>query len=162
MRNISRVTLMVLCVAFIMSSCKASQFSGLDRLSESSADKVDRLLDQGDIVAASDVVVENETYFAVSSSDPEIKKVLDRLAGALDYTYSPKAQVILEKVNAIQWPEPQAAWAKLKEEIAGLHDDLDKLGTLSIFKYPQYRPRSIWSSFAGLAGQRVCHQDGCR
>jgi len=140
MRRLRGAALLLLCAAFLLSACKSPNLGRLGDSSDSLTEKVEVLLDQGEIIKASDIVVENEAYFAGSVAEPDTKKVLDRLSAALDYTYSPQVQTINEQIHALQWPVPYSDWEGVKGSISKICQKLDELGQLAIFKYPRYRP----------------------
>ena len=88
------VAVLCLCAILTLSACKASKGSGVNNAFETPAKQVAVLLDQGKIEEASDVIVRQEAFFAGAFQDPEVKATLDRLAGALEYKYSPAATEI--------------------------------------------------------------------
>lgn len=140
MRRVSRVAPLLLCAVFLLCSCKSVHLGGGKGLSGSPTENVEVLLDQGKIVEASDIVVDNEAYFAGSIGEPETKAILVRLSAALDYTYSPQVQTIKERLHSIHWPVPRSDWKGVKDSISHIRLELDELGKLAIFKYPRYRP----------------------
>ena len=143
--------LWLLCLSISLVSCKTT-FGGSKVVTEDGdpADMVAALLDQGKIVAASDVVVGKEAFFAGAVGDPDVKAVLDRLAGALEYKYSPVLDEIRDKAGDIKWPVPQSQWAATRKGVSDARAKLDELRGIAIFKYPRYRPKSY-----GLASEAL-------
>jgi len=151
MRRAVFVLLLLFCLPVGLASCKTTS-GGSKAVSEPGdpAEQVAALLDKGRIVAASEVVVAKEPFFAGAVGDPEVKAVLDRLAGALEYKYSPLVAEIRDKANRVKWPVPQSGWAVVRKELSDARVRLDELQRIAIFKYPRYRPEAY-----GEAGDAV-------
>jgi S1-C subfamily serine protease len=151
MRRAIFVLLVLLCIPAGLASCKTTS-GGSEVVSEPGdpAELVAALLDKGRIVAASDVVVAKEPFFAGAVGDPEVKAVLDRLAAALEYRYSPLVAEIRDKANRVEWPVPQSGWAVAGKGLREAREKLDELQRIAIFKYPRYRPKAY-----GEAGDAV-------
>lgn len=143
MRRASLVAALFFCLLLSLSACKASRTQNGISDFASPAKYVMALLDQGRIVEASNVVVENESFFAGSFADPEVKTVLDRLTGALEYTYSPQFAEIRDRADAVVWPVSVSSWPSLRKDLDDIKSRLDALQRIVIFKYPQYRPASF-------------------
>ena len=142
MRRASFVSWVLVCFFVCLVSCKTT--SGESKVVSESGDPADlvaALLDQGKIVAASDVVVGKEAFFAGAVADPEVKAVLDRLAGALEYKYSPLVAELRDTAEDVKWPVPQSQWAATKKTLSNARKHLDELRAIAIFKYPRYRPK---------------------
>jgi S1-C subfamily serine protease len=141
------------CAILTLSACKASKGSGPESSSGTPAEQVAVLLDQGKIKEASDVIVRQEAFFAGSFGDPEVKAILDRLTGALEYKYSPVATEIMNKANAVEWPVSQARWGRVKAEMTALQIKMDDLNKIAAFKYPRYRPEVYNKAVTALKGK---------
>ena len=142
MRRAVLVLWIVLCLPICLASCKTTAGGGRV-VSEPGdpADLVAALLDEGKIVAASDVVAAKEAFFAGAVGDPDVKAVLDRLTGALEYKFSPVLAEIRDKADSVTWPVPQSQWANTRQMLADARGKLDELQGIAIFKYPRYQPK---------------------
>lgn len=144
----------ILCLLMGFAGCKSSGGSGsANRMIESPAETMAALLDQGKIDEASDVVVQHESYFAGAYGDPDIKASLDRLAGALEYKYSPVVEQVGSRIRSVQWPSSSSQWSHVSKEMNSIQQQLDDLNSIAAFKYPRYQPvnyRKALDSFDSL------------
>lgn len=146
MRHVSVAAVLLLCAVLSIPACKATTTKGgVDGSFDSPAEQVSALIDQGQIVKASEVVVNQEAFFAGSFGDPNVKAVLDRLKGALDYKYSPQMAAIRDRAEAVAWPVAVSGWPSVRTEMDDIAGQLDELSRVAIFKYPQYRPTAFES-----------------
>jgi len=143
---------------FALAACKTTKGGHAGNAFETPDEQVAVLLDQGEIDKASEIVVTKESFFAGSYSDPEVKAILDRLAGALEYKYSPVASEIRDKAKAIEWPVPQSRWGTVKKELSSLQGKLANLNSIAAFKYPRYRPQIYNEAVAAMEAVegRIC------
>ena len=161
MRRAVLVLWIVLCLPICLASCKTTAGGGRV-VSEPGdpADLVAALLDEGKIVAASDVVAAKEAFFAGAVGDPDVKAVLDRLTGALEYKFSPVLAEIRDQADGVTWPVPQSQWADTRRVLSDARGKLDELQGIAIFKYPRYQPKQYGAARAALQAKEDMIRSG--
>ena len=141
------VICLMLCPVMLLPACKLSLENGNV---ESPAARVEALLDQEKIDMAADVVAGNESFFAASCSDADMKALLGRLAGALDYKYSPLAIEARGAVEAVPWPASRARWSNVKSALAAAREKLDALKAIRLLNNPRYRPEAYSEALSAM------------
>ena len=146
------VAYLLLGLLVLLSACKAPTGGGGESL-PTPEDEVVALLDQGKIDMAADVVADNDAYFAASCTESDVKSVLARLSGALDYRYSPVADEALEAVAAVEWPVSRARWRVTKDALETARNKLDGLAKVRLFSNSRYRPAACSKAMDAMAAK---------
>lgn len=158
MRRVDFVCLL-LGVMLLLSACKASTGGG-NATEPAPTDEVAALLDQGKIDMAADVAADNQSFFATSYTDPDVKAVLDRLSSALDYMYSPVAEAALDAVAVVPWPVVRARWEATKKALEAARNKLNELKKVRLFSNSRYRPVAYSKALAAMVAKEEAIRDG--